>query len=175
MAQAVAVGALLVEGRARRSGMVLLPPAAGCRGWGLGSATGVVDWGVTGVAGSVVGSFDSKQGWTWVGGPLGPLWRGRWGHVRCLPCGHFGRPHLLEAPVEVGVGHGEEVPLKVLVMAARHQLFEEMLGGVRVVAVRDEAPEGADEGVDALPRGVGGGDGSRRRLSSGSPLAGTAP
>ena len=74
------------------------------------------------------------------------------GHVRCLPCGHFGRPHLLEAPVEVGVGHGEEVPLKVLVMAARHQLFEEMLGGVRVVAVRDEAPEGADEGVDALPR-----------------------
>ena len=74
------------------------------------------------------------------------------GHVRCFPCGHFGRPHLLEASVQGGVGHGEEVPLKVLVMAARHQLFEEMLRGVRIVAVRDEAPEGADEGVDALPR-----------------------
>ena len=44
VAQAMAVGAFLVEGRAHRSGMVLLPPAADAEvgGWGprLGSLGG---------------------------------------------------------------------------------------------------------------------------------------
>ena len=78
----------------------------------MGSATGVVGWGVTGVAGSVVGSFDWKQGWdVGSGGPPWILWRGRWAMsdaslVAISDARIFSR-HLSRS----GFGHGEEGPV----------------------------------------------------------------